>query len=121
MTPKNFLVWGGWVLLVLGIVGFVAPNIGGGFLYFDAAENWAHTLLGVVALAVGYGVKDHNTLKWLAALYGIVALVVGLWGFLVAGNPAPNFYMVTNLENPLDNIVHLVVGIWGLWATFGKK
>ena len=123
MTPKKFLMWAGYLLLVLGILGFILP---GGtlipdWLVFDMAENWAHLLLGVVALAVVYGVKDHATHKWLAALYGVVALVIGIWGFLVIGNPMPNFYGISNLENPLDNLVHLVVGVWGLWAAFGGK
>jgi hypothetical protein len=120
MDSKQFLTWIGWILLALGVLGFIWPNVGGAYLYFDSVENWAHTLLGVVALVIAYGVKDMQTLKWVATVYGTVALVIGVWGFLVAGNSEPNFYGVANLENPLDNLVHLIIGVWGLWAAWWK-
>ena len=120
MDSKQFLTWVGWILLALGVLGFIWPNIGGAYLYFDSVENWAHTLLGIVALVIAYGVRDTQTLKWVATVYGTVALVIGVWGFLVAGNSEPNFYGVANLENPLDNLVHLIIGVWGLWAAWWK-
>lgn len=112
MTPKKFLVSLGWILLVLGIIGFLFPDIIVAYAHFEPVENWAHILLAIVALAVGYGIKDHATQKWLAVLYGLVALVFGVWGFLVTGNPT---------LTPLDNIVHLIIGAWGLWAGFSKR
>lgn len=125
MNPKNFLMWAGWILLVLGVVGFLLPNgtLIPDYLWFDTVENWAHALLGVVALALVYGVKDHATHKWFAIIFGAVALIVGLWGFVLEPGTMEslNFLGVANLENPLDNIVHLVVGVWGLWAALGKK
>lgn len=119
MTSKNFLLWAGWILIILAVVGFLNV-IETEALYFDNAENWAHLILGVVALAIVYGVREEQTHKLAATVFGLVALVFGIWGFLVAGNPAPNFYSVTDLKT-LDNILHLVVGVWGLWAAFGGK
>lgn len=58
--------------------------------------------------------------KPIVVLVGIIALFFGLYGFLVAGNPALNTFGVANLENPFDNLLHLVVGVWALWAAFGK-
>lgn len=119
MTPKLFLQWGGIILLVLGILGFIVPNIGGKVLYFDAGENWAHTILGIVAIAAAYRLNA-SAQRSLVIIVAIVALFFGVWGFVVAGRPAPNFYGLTNLENPLDNLVHLVVGIWAVLALRGK-
>lgn len=120
MTPKKFLMLGGVILVILGIVGFIVPRIGGDYLYFDAAENWTHLILGIVAIAASYGAPSGGQ-KGLSVVVGIVALYFALAGFLVAGRPAPNYFGVTNLENPFDNLVHLVVGIWALWASFGKN
>lgn len=115
MTPKLFLQWGGIVLLVLGILGIVAPNIGGKALYFDAGENWAHTILGIVALIASARLNE-SAQRSLVGIVGVAALFFGIWGFVVAGKPAPNFYGLTNLENPIDNLLHLVVGIWAFLA-----
>lgn len=117
MNPKTFLLWGGIILVVLGILGFVNFRLGN-TLYFDAGENWAHTILGIVAILAAYrlGESAQRTLTWIVA---VIALVVGVWGFFVAGRPAPNFYGA-NLENPIDNLLHLAVGIWGVLAARGK-
>lgn len=119
MNPKTFLRWGGIILLVLGILGFIAPNIGGTLFKFWPGENWAHTILGVVALLAAYrlGESAQRTLVWIVA---VVALVAGIWGFFVAGRAAPNFLGV-NLDNPVDNLLHIVVGIWGVLAARGKS
>ena len=116
---------GGVVLLVVGLAGFFgvlgpAPqqSIFGPSWYFDNGENWAHTILGVVAIIVAFalpaGMQTGVTL-----LVGIVGLVVGLWGFLLP-NTTPNFYGA-NLENPLDNILHIAIGIWAILSWRGAK
>ncbi|MEK9147909.1 MAG: hypothetical protein AAB650_00555, partial [Patescibacteria group bacterium] len=57
MNPKQFLQIGGVVLVLVGILGFVGvigptaeSSLFGGAWWFDNAENWAHLVLGVVAL-----------------------------------------------------------------------
>lgn len=112
--------WGGLILLILGVLGFVwpPPQLYPTF-YLDGAENWAHLILGLVALAAASWMTSEQSQKWLVALVGIIALYFGVWGFVVAGNPEPN-YGVTNLET-LDNVVHLVVAVWALWAAFGNS
>lgn len=121
LTPNGFLKVGGIVLVALGILGFVLPggSVLGELFYLDFAENVAHTVLGVVALIAAY-ILPQGAQKGLVVIVGIVALVFAAWGFMVAGEPEPNWYGITNLENPLDNILHLVVGIWALWAGMKK-
>lgn len=118
MNPKTFLLWGGIILVVLGIVGLLGLNLGERVLWFDTYENWAHLILGVVALVAAYGLgaSAQRTLVWIVA---VVALVVGIWGFFLGGRPSPNFYGA-NLENPIDNLLHVVVGIWGILAARAK-
>lgn len=119
MNPKKFLQVGGVILLILGILGYVAPMIGGEYLWFDSAENIAHTGLGIVALVLA-PLPLGDLKKWIVVLVGIVALFFGVAGFLVAANGVPNFYGYTNFEM-LDNVVHIVVGVWALMAAMGGK
>ncbi len=119
MNSKQFLMWGGVVLLALGIIGFIAPNLLGKSLSFDNAENYAHTILGIVAIAAAY-VLTAATQRTLVGIVGIVALFFGIWGFVVGARAAPNFYGVTNLEF-LDNIVHLAVAAWAYLAMRGDR
>jgi len=110
---KTYLTWVGWILVVLGILGFVWAGIPG-TLALTASENYAHLVLGIVALlAVYWGGAQLQ--KWLTAVFGIVALYFGIWGFV-----DPTYYNITSLEL-LDNVIHIVLGAWGLWAVWGKQ
>ncbi len=127
MNPKQFLLIGGAVLAVVGVVGFLGiigpaanQSLFGISWYFTNGENWAHLILGVVALLAAYLLGDVWQ-KWLVVAVGVLGVLATLWGFLVAGSPSPNFYGA-NLESPADNLLHLVIGLWALWAAFwGKK
>ena len=54
LTPKGFLTYGGAILLILGILGFVALSDATAYpsFYLDSGENVAHTALGIIALAI---------------------------------------------------------------------
>ncbi len=125
MNPRQFLILGGAVLLLLGIVGFlnVFNRESTPFFWLDNAENIAHTFLGVVALAAVFVPGLNNALaplyRWIVILVGVLALFFAVYGFLQAGAPEPNTFGVTNLENPADNLLHLVVAIWAFVAAFG--
>jgi hypothetical protein len=123
-TPKGFLTYGGVVLLLLGLIGFVALNDAAASpaFWLDSGENYAHVGLGVIALAIVF-VPGLNTMfapyyRWIVILLGIVALFFGVYGFVVAGSPVPNTFGLANLESPADNILHLVVGAWALYAAW---
>ncbi len=119
MNPKQFLLIGGIVLLALGLVGFAGLfSQMNTFFYLDTGENVAHTVLGIVAIAAAYLLKDAQLQKWLVVVVGVVALFFGVYGFIVAGNTSPNTFGISNLESPADDILHLVVGIWALAAAF---
>ncbi len=120
MNSTQFLKFGGMILVIVGVLGFflIGPtadqSIFGESWWFDSGENWAHLVLGIVALAIAYGVKDMNIQKWITVVVGALALIAGISGFF-----SPNF-LGSNLENPADNILHLIVGIWALWAGLKK-
>lgn len=123
MNPKQFLIIGGIVLILVGIagsIGIIGPtpedSLFGSSWYFDNGENWAHTILGVVALIAVFafpaGLQGGITL-----LVGLIAFLVGIGGFMLSDTP-PNFFGA-NLENPLDNILHIAIGIWAILAWRG--
>jgi hypothetical protein len=130
-TPKGFLMSGGVVLLLLGLIGFVFLNGSatqsalGSFFWLDNSENIAHLALGIVALAAVY-VPGLNTAlapyyRWIVILVALIALFFGVYGFLVAGNASPNTFGLSNLELG-DNLLHLVVFAWaGLAAFWGQQ
>ncbi|MEP7360222.1 MAG: hypothetical protein ABI744_01450 [Chloroflexota bacterium] len=126
-TPKGFLMSGGVVLLLLGLIGFVflngsaAQSALGSFFWLDNSENIAHLALGIVALAAVY-VPGLNTAlapyyRWIVILVALIALFFGVYGFLVSGNAEPNTFGLANLELG-DNLLHLVVFAWAALAAF---
>ena len=120
MNPKNFLIIGGIVLVVVGVAGFagiIGPtpeaSIFGSLWWFDSAENWAHLVLGIAALIVAFGLAPLQAP--ITLIVGLLGLAVGVWGFMT-----PDL-LGANLENPADNILHLVVGLWAILSWRGGK
>ncbi len=122
MNPKQFLQIGGGVLVLVGILGFVGilgpmpgDSIFGSAWYFDNAENWAHLVLGVVALLLAF-VAPANIQKIVTVVVGVVGVLVGLYSAV-----GSTMLWGANLENPADTALHLVVGAWALWAGIKKS
>ena len=116
-TPKGFLLVGGVVLVLVGILGFVGvigptaeKSIFGARWYFDNAENWAHLVIGIVGLIAVYtiGMSAQRGLVMLLGVIGILVAVYNLFGTTFLG---------ANLERPLDLLLHLVIGVWALMAS----
>lgn len=119
MNPRQFLHLGGIVLVLVGLLGFfgvIGPtaeqSIFGETWWFDNAENWAHLVLGVVALVLL--MAPAGLQKPVVILVGVIGLLVGLYNF------ASTELLGANLESPADLILHLVVGLWALVAGFRK-
>jgi hypothetical protein len=123
-TPRGFLMYGGAVLLILGIAGFfILNNPSLSFFWLDNSENVAHTALGIIALAAVFvpGLKEMLAPYYrpIVILLAVVALFFGVYGFILpAGSPAaPNTFGLANLELG-DNLLHLVVAAWAFAAAF---
>ncbi len=122
MNPKQFLLIGGVVLVVVGLLGFVGligptaeSSIFGSAWWFDNAENWAHLVIGIVGLIAAF-VLGANLQRPLVMLLGIIGVLVGLYSLFGYAN-----FLGANLENPADSLLHLIVGIWALWASWRKE
>ncbi len=122
MNPKQFLQIGGVVLVLVGILGFVGVigptaerSIFKSAWWFDNPENWAHLVLGIVALIAAYAI-GRNLQRPLVMVLGVIGVLVGLYSLLVS-----NMFLGANLENPADSLLHIIVGAWALWASWKKE
>lgn len=116
MNPKQFLLVGGIVLILVGILGFMGvigptenDSLFGATWWFDNGENWAHLLIGIVALIAAFALPMSGQ-KPLVMIVGVVALLIGLYSIF------QNKFLGANLENPADTLLHLVIGVWALGA-----
>ena len=121
MNPKEFLKWGGIILIVVGVLGFIGvigpmaeDSIFGGAWWFDNGENWAHLILGIVGLVAAYAFPA-GVQRPLVMLLGIVGVLVGLYSAVISTN-----FLGANLENPADTLLHIAVGVWALFASRKK-
>jgi hypothetical protein len=125
-TSTGFLRYGGAVLLLVGIVGYLGVFNSFEFFSLDAGENIAHTVLGVVGIGVGLGMKNAGLHRLLTIVLFATAILFALWGLILPSGGAlsngafanPNFYGLANLENPADTLLHVVVAAWAglaLW------
>ena len=121
MNSKQFLLVGGIILVLVGVLGFVGvlgpttdSSIFGSAWWFDSAENWAHLVLGIVALVLAYATGP-SLQRPVVMLLGIVSVLVGLYSFF-----GYSMLLGANLENPLDSLLHLAVGIWALLASWKR-
>lgn len=125
MNPKQFLLIGGVVLVlvgILGMVGVIGPtadksifNKMGLDWWFDPGENWAHLILGVVGLIAAFALPG-GLQRPLVMLLGGVGLLVGLYSAFISTS-----FLGANLENPADTLLHLLVGAWALAASWKKE
>ena len=118
MNPRQFLLLGGIVLILVGILGFAgiigpAPedSLFGNGWWFDNVENWAHLILGVAGLFAAF-VFPRKARRILVILIGIIGVITGLYSLFISTN-----FLGANLENPADTILHIAVGAWALWAS----
>jgi predicted small integral membrane protein len=116
---KNWAMIIGWVLLILGVLGFITnPLVGGtGYFHADAMHNIIHIILGGVLLWAAHKApaKAHTAVKWV----GIILLVLAILGFVLVSGTGTLLGLAE--INGADNWLHLVLGALLLWAGMKKS
>ncbi len=117
MNPKKFLTWGGLILIIVGILGFIGiigptaeDSMFGASWWFDNGENWAHLIIGIVGLLVGLK-GSISSQRSLTLIVGVLAVLIGIYSIFKSS------FLGAMLQNPADTILHLVIGIWALLAS----
>jgi preprotein translocase subunit Sss1 len=112
----------GVVFLLVGIIGFVKPDLLG--THLSLAHNLVHIISGAVALYFGLA-GTLSGARLFCLIFGAVYLLLGIVGFVAGGegtvtagmpgmSPDPNLFKVLpgTLElGRWDHIVHVLLGI----------
>lgn len=109
----------GWVLLVLGILGFV-PGITAdehllGIFYVNALHNLVHIISGLAALYVAS--KGEESSQMFFKVIGVIYALLAVLGFLIGDG------MILGLlaNNMADTWLNVVIAVVALYLGFGAK
>jgi hypothetical protein len=96
--------------LIVGAVGFIAPEVMG--MHLSMAHNIVHLVSGALALWVGLA-GSYSAARSFCIFFGLVYGLLGAVGFLM-GDPGPE-RMFTVIPGQLmlgrmDHVVHIVLG-----------
>lgn len=124
-SPEKFLLLAGGFSVIIGILGVFSlgptheHSMFGTFLWMDHKENFFHTSLGLIGLAIVLIPSLKTTMqpyyKHIVFVAASIALFFSFYGFLESYNiisPPIDF----NLQHPADNVLHLLLGLWALSA-----
>jgi hypothetical protein len=115
----------GAVLLVVGIVGFLYSasfgdpgEVGAVIGVFDvnAWHNIVHILSGALGLVAFRAGLEASRIYALA--FGLVYLVVAIWGSILGNHEAILGFLPVNTE---DNVLHAVLAVTGIAAYLASK
>lgn len=100
----------GWVVIVVGILGFI-PGITSnsmllGIFEVGAATNILYIILGILAV-----VFAKSAPKTWGMIIGVVYLLIGLIGIFTAGSVLGLF-----AANTATDVLHIVLGLLFLWG-----
>ena len=99
----------GIVFLLVGIIGFVAPNRLGAHL--NTPHNLVHIISGALALYLGLA-GSLSAARLFCLIFGIVYLLLGIVGFLMGSGPDRMFDVAGILHlGTMDHIIHIALGI----------
>jgi hypothetical protein len=98
----------GVVFLLVGVVGFAAPNLLGAHL--DPAHNVVHIVSGAIALYFGFA-GTLSGAKTFCLVFGVVYLALGILG-LALGTGEDSMWMVGPLHfGKSDHGIHVLLGV----------
>jgi uncharacterized membrane protein HdeD (DUF308 family) len=112
----------GIVLVVMGILGFVAPNLLG--MHLSVPHNIFHLVTGALAIYFGFGRTLHAT-RTFNLIFGVLYLLLGILGF-VAPMVVADLLRMQDAPGPVgsiapDNLINLLLGAVFLVGRFVRS
>jgi len=99
----------GVIFVIVGIAGFVAPNLLGAHL--NPAHNLVHIVSGALALYFGFA-GSAGAARGFCIIFGIVYLLLGIVGWFM-GTGADHMFAIGTLLmlGKVDHIIHILLGV----------
>src|SRR5215203_375121 len=98
----------GVVFLLVGVLGFAAPNLLGAHL--NPAHNVVHIVSGAIALYLGFA-GSLSAAKTFALVFGVVYLALGILG-MAMGAGEDRMWMLGPLHlGQADHGIHILLGV----------
>jgi uncharacterized protein DUF4383 len=98
----------GVVFLLVGVLGFVSPNLLGAHL--TPAHNVVHIVSGIIALYLGFA-GTLSAAKAFCLIFGVVYLALGILG-MALGAPPDRMWEVGPLHlGQADHGIHILLGV----------
>lgn len=118
MNPKLYGKVVGVVLILVGAVGFVMPDLMG--MDLNTKHSVVHLVTGALLAFLGFGGADEGLTKTIVLVFGVVYTALGVIGFFM--NPVLPMLAIYS-SGALVNVIHLAVGLLGLAAAMmgGKQ
>ena len=121
--PRGFLKWAGIILTVigaLGTLGILRQSFWSAF-WVDLYSGIAYLALGLFALCSIWLYRFHGWIRpyyrRIVQAYGVIALIAGLYAFLVFNEPAPNVLGLWNVE-VTEALFLLLLATWAFAAGY---
>ena len=110
MSARAYAVWGGALLVALGIVGLFA-GIRVLVLNSETIEDLLHVVPGGVLVWAGLRASEGQVVIW-ARFFAFLFLALGLVAFV-----SPDLFGLLIYElSRFDAALHLLYGVVGIWA-----
>jgi hypothetical protein len=95
--------------LLVGIIGFIMPNVLG--MHLSLAHNVVHLVTGAVSLWLGLK-GTPSAAKTFCIVFGAVYLLLGVAGFVAGDGPERMLTLLPDqlMFGTMDHIVHVLLG-----------
>jgi len=115
MSARAYSLWGGALLVALGVVGLFA-GVRVLVLNSETLEDLLHILAGGLLLWAGSRGSDGQAVIW-TRIVAVIFLALGVAAFV-----DPDLFGVFTYDlSRVDTVLHLLYGVVGMWAGWRVK